>query len=75
MRKVKYDFITVDSSAIQSMRYYKDQRNLLVKFQNDTNYLYKGVPVKLFQKMRNCYSIGKFFNRHIKNNFQLGYLF
>ncbi len=72
MRKVKYDFITVDSSAIQSMRYYKDQRNLLVKFQNDTNYLYKGVPVKLFQKMRNCYSIGKFFNRHIKNNFQLG---
>lgn len=38
MRKIKYDFITVDSTAIQSMRYYKDQRNLLVKFQNDTNY-------------------------------------
>ena len=38
MRKIKYDFITVDSTAIQSMRYYKEQRNLLVKFQNDTNY-------------------------------------
>ena len=62
MRKVKYDFITVDSQAIQSMRYYKDQRNLLVKFQNDTNYLYKDIPVKMFQKLRNSYSIGKFFN-------------
>jgi len=72
MRKIKYDFITVDSSAIQSMRYYKDQRNLLVKFQNDTNYLYKDIPVRLFQKMRNSYSIGKFFNKHIKNNFILG---
>jgi len=72
MRKIKYDFITVDSSAIQSMRYYKEQRNLLVKFQNDTNYLYKDIPVRLFQKMRNSYSIGKFFNKHIKNNFILG---
>ena len=72
MRKVKYDFITVDSQAIQSMRYYKDQRNLLVKFQNDTNYLYKDIPVRLFQKLRNSYSIGKFFNKHIKNNFILG---
>jgi hypothetical protein len=72
MRKIKYDFITVDSTAIQSMRYYKEQRNLLVKFQNDTNYLYKDIPVRLFQKMRNSYSIGKFFNKHIKNNFILG---
>jgi hypothetical protein len=72
MRKIKYDFITVDSTAIQSMRYYKEQRNLLVKFQNNTNYLYKDVPVRLFQKMRNSYSIGKFFNKHIKNNFILG---
>jgi hypothetical protein len=72
MRKIKYDFITVDSTAIQSMRYYKEQRNLLVKFQNDTNYLYKDVPVKMFQKLRNSYSIGKFFNKHIKNNFILG---
>ena len=72
MRKIKYDFITVDSTAIQSMRYYKDQKNLLVKFQNDTNYLYKDIPVKMFQKLRNSYSIGKFFNKHIKNNFILG---
>jgi hypothetical protein len=72
MRKIKYDFITVDSTAIQSMRYYKEQRNLLVKFQNDTNYLYKDIPVRMFQKLRNSYSIGKFFNKHIKNNFILG---
>ena len=72
MRRIKFDFLTVDSSAIQSMRYYKEQRQLLVKFNNENNYLYKGVPVKLFQKMRNCYSIGKFYNKYIKNNFKLG---
>ena len=72
MRKIKYDFITVDSTAIQSMRYFRKQRSLVVKFQNDTNYLYQDVPVRLFQKMRNSYSIGKFFNKHIKNNFILG---
>ena len=72
MRKIKFEHLQVDSSAIQSMRYFREDRNLLVKFNNDDNYLYKGVPVRLFQKMRNCYSIGKFFNRHIKNNFKLG---
>ena len=72
MRRIKFDFLTVDSSAIQSMRYYKEQRQLLVKFNNENNYLYKGVPVRLFQKMRNCYSIGKFYNKYIKNNFKLG---
>ena len=72
MRRIKFDFLTVDSSAIQSMRYYKEQRQLLVKFNNENNYLYEGVPVRLFQKMRNCYSIGKFYNKYIKNNFKLG---
>jgi predicted 2-oxoglutarate/Fe(II)-dependent dioxygenase YbiX len=72
MRKIKFEIIGVDSSAITSMRYFREQRQLLVKFNNDNNYLYEGVPVRLFQKMRNCYSIGKFYNKHIKNNFKLG---
>jgi len=72
MRKINYEHLQVDSSAIISMGYYREQRQLLVKFNNEDNYLYKGVPVGLFQKMRNCYSIGKFYNKHIKNNFKLG---
>ena len=72
MRRINYEHLQVDSSAIQSMRYYRAQRQLLVKFSNDDNYLYKDVPVRLFQKMRNCYSIGKFYNRYIRNNFKLG---
>ena len=72
MRKINYEHLQVDSSAIISMRYHREQRQLLVKFNNEDNYLYKGVPVGLFQKMRNCYSIGKFYNKHIKNNFKLG---
>ncbi len=72
MRKINYEHLQVDSSAIISMGYFREQRQLLVKFNNDNNYLYKGVPVRLFQKMRNCYSIGKFYNKYIKNNFKLG---
>jgi len=72
MRKIKFEIIGVDSSAIISMRYFREKRQLLVKFNNEDNYLYKGVPVRLFQKMRNCYSIGKFYNKYIKNNFKLG---
>ena len=72
MRKINYEHLQVDSSAIISMGYFREQRQLLVKFNNNNNYLYKGVPVGLFQKMRNCYSIGKFYNKHIKNNFKLG---
>ena len=72
MRRIKFEIIEEDSSAIISMRYFREKRQLLVKFNNDTNYLYEGVPVRLFQKMRNCYSIGKFYNKYIKNNFKLG---
>ena len=72
MRKIKFEIIGVDSSAIISMRYFREKRQLLVKFNNEDNYLYEGVPVRLFQKMRNCYSIGKFYNKYIKNNFKLG---
>ncbi len=72
MRKINYEHLQVDSSAIISMGYFREQRQLLVKFNNEDNYLYKGVPVRLFQKMRNCYSIGKFYNKYIKNNFKLG---
>ena len=75
MRKINIETLSVDSSAIQSMRYFRKERSLVVKFQNDDNYLYQNVPVRLFQKMRNSYSIGKFFNKYIKNNFQLGQLF
>jgi hypothetical protein len=39
MRKINYESLSVDSSAIQSMRYFRKQRNLVVKFQNDDNYL------------------------------------
>ena len=72
MRRINYEHLQVDSSAIISMGYFKEQRQLLVKFNNEDNYLYKGVPVRLFQKMRNCHSIGKFYNKYIKNNFILG---
>jgi len=72
MRKINFEHLEVNSSAIKSMRYFRQSRQLAIKFNNNTGYLYKSVPVRLFQRMRNSYSIGKFFNKYIKNNFQLG---
>ena len=43
MRKVNIETLSVDSSAIQSMRYFRKERSLVVKFQNDDNYLLCGI--------------------------------
>ena len=46
-----------------------EKRILLVLFQNGTMYSYWKVHVRTFQRMRNCHSIGKFYNKNIKNTY------
>ena len=50
--------ITVNSSAIISILYSYDEKELTVQFINNKRYLFKYAE-----------SIGKYFNRHIKNNY------
>jgi hypothetical protein len=69
MRKVNYEHLTVNSEAIDVIEYFRELRTLMVRFSNGGVYSYYNIPVKLFQKMRNSYSIGKFYNRNIKNRY------
>ncbi len=69
MRKVTKEVLLVDSEAIRQISYDRERRVLLVLFQNGTMYSYWKVHVRTFQKMRNCYSIGKFYNKHVKNRY------
>ncbi len=70
MRKVTKEVLLVDSEAIRQIHYDREKRVLLVWFKNGTVYSYWKVQVRLFQRMRNSYSIGKFFNKHIKGKYK-----
>ena len=69
MRKVSKEVLLVDSKAIKQISYDREKRILLVLFQNGTMYSYWKVHVRTFQRLRNSYSIGKFYNRNIKNKY------
>ena len=69
MRKVSKEVLLVDSKAIKQISYDREKRILLVLFQNGTMYSYWKVHVRTFQRMRNCHSIGKFYNKNIKNTY------
>ena len=69
MRKVSKEVLLVDSKAIKQVSYDREKRILLVLFQNGTMYSYWKVHVRTFQRMRNCHSIGKFYNKNIKNTY------
>jgi len=70
MRRVSKEVLLVDSEAIKQIHYDREKRILLVWFQNGMVYSYWKVHVRLFQRMRNSYSIGRFFNKHIKNKYK-----
>jgi len=69
MKKVSKEVLLVDSKAIKQVSYDREKRILLVLFQNGTMYSYWKVHVRTFQRMRNCHSIGKFYNKNIKNTY------
>jgi hypothetical protein len=61
--------ITVNSSAIISILYSYDEKELTVQFVNNKRYLFKEVNINDFISLKYAESIGKYFNRHIKNNY------
>lgn len=61
--------ITVNSSAIISILYSYDEKELTVQFINNKRYLFKEVNINDFISLKYAESIGKYFNRHIKNNY------
>ena len=62
-----YDFrIEVNSSAIKSIAYEKNEQILTVEFTSGGNYDYPNVPLSIVQGMLEADSIGRYFNQNIK---------
>jgi hypothetical protein len=57
------------STVIDHFHYTPDTATLRITFVSGTVYDYKGVPEKVYQKMRAAPSKGKFFNEKIKGIF------
>lgn len=59
--------IQVSSSNIECIGYDEDNEIVHVKFLNNTEYIYKGVPRSMFEGLINAPSIGSFLHRNFKN--------
>ena len=70
MRKAIKETLEIKSTVISVVTYQKDAKQLSIEFVNGRIYIYKGVPLKVFDKMRTNKSAGKYFNSIIKNNYE-----
>lgn len=65
------NLIPVVSSNIAAVGYDSIQNVLSVQFKGkQTVYVYQGVPVETYQLMMSADSIGSYYAKHIKKNYQ-----
>lgn len=57
----------VSSSNIESIGYDEQNQTVYVKFQNQSLYMYKGVPSHEYQNLIDAPSHGSYLNRNFKN--------
>ena len=69
MIKINNEKVSVNSSAIITISYSYDDNSLSVTFVNGKTYLFSDVQSNEFLSLKYAESIGKYFNRHIKNNY------
>ncbi len=61
---------TSTSSFIESFSHDPETLDLVVNLKSGTKYTYVGVPVDVFEDMRNAPSHGKFYNESIKGTYE-----
>jgi hypothetical protein len=62
------EMIEVSSSNVRAIGYDESEQVLHVIFlNNNTHYIYKGVPIGEFDGLKNAPSIGSYLHRNIKN--------
>ncbi len=71
-KNILTETLEVYSTAISTMTYFKVLKSLNVEFTNGRLYTYKNVPLKSFKKLKNSRSVGRHFNKNIRNNYELG---
>jgi hypothetical protein len=57
----------VSSSNITEVGYDSQNETVLVRFVNNTLYVYKGVNEVTFEELRTAASVGSYLNRNFKN--------
>ena len=58
--------VSVKSSAMTAVGYEPDTRTLRIRFIQDADYDYSGVPPEVYQGMLSAESRGKYYHKHIK---------
>jgi|TARA_B100001093_G_C26076344_1_gene696742 hypothetical protein len=66
---MNHDIIYVESSAINNARYDHNSERLIVRFNNESSYQYKDVPLFYWRGLQNSSSKGKFINNFIVKKF------
>ena len=59
--------ITVNSSNIESIGYDEQNHHVYVKFLNGSLYIYKEVPLHVYEDFRDSASLGSYLHRNFKN--------
>jgi hypothetical protein len=55
------------SSNVAEVGYDSQNETVLVRFMNNTLYIYKGVNEVIFEELRTTASVGSYINRNFKN--------
>ena len=63
------EYMDISSSTIKSVVYNSDTRNLFIRFQTGSSWVYEGVPSLIFDHFMKSESKGQFFAKNIKNVF------
>lgn len=58
----------VDSSNLNAIGYHNGNLYVRFKYQNQC-YIYKGVPVSMYEALKSAESVGKFLNLNIKPHY------
>jgi len=61
------DMIPVESSNVESVGYDEASETVYVRYLNGTLYIYKGVPKREFENLKDAPSIGSYLHRNYKN--------
>jgi hypothetical protein len=59
------EFITVNSAVIKNVWYSHSDNSLVLDFKSGASYLYRDVPLFLFEGLRSSESKGSFINRYV----------
>ena len=68
------EFITVNSAVIKNAWYSHSDNSLVLDFKSGSSYLYRDVPLFLFEGLRSSESKGSFINKYVITKFSFSKL-